>query len=127
MYSLRPTLCLDLQDRFKRRVIRIFIWDGRSIYNVRPNSHLDLILADGKKLIHQVDLEFERSTLSHEIGVTKRLNIYKIYVQLVIYILVMITFCLCSFLFWMSFFCRYNVIMDLPLIVDLNRVLKGGP
>ncbi|XP_073129568.1 carotenoid 9,10(9',10')-cleavage dioxygenase 1-like isoform X2 [Henckelia pumila] len=58
----------------------------------KPYFELGVISADGSKLIHKVDLKFNRSTLIHDIGVTR----------------------------------RYNVILDFPLIVDLNRVLRGG-
>ncbi|XP_075508291.1 carotenoid 9,10(9',10')-cleavage dioxygenase-like isoform X1 [Primulina tabacum] len=59
----------------------------------KPYFELGVISADGSRLIHKVDLKFNRSILIHDIGVTR----------------------------------RYNVILDFPLIVDLNRVLRGGP
>ncbi|KAL4194116.1 hypothetical protein AMTRI_Chr05g57680 [Amborella trichopoda] len=34
-----------------------------------------LLLADGERLIHKADLEFERSSLCHEIGVTEKYNV----------------------------------------------------
>ncbi|KAI6682290.1 hypothetical protein NL676_036171 [Syzygium grande] len=41
----------------------------------RPYCVMDVISADGKKLNHKADLEFDRSVLSHEIGVTHRYNV----------------------------------------------------
>ncbi|RZC15663.1 9-cis-epoxycarotenoid dioxygenase NCED4, chloroplastic [Glycine soja] len=52
-----------------------------------------IINAEGKKLVHKVDLNLNRCTLCHDIGVTQ----------------------------------RYNVIMDFPLTIDLNRLLRRGP
>ncbi|ERN15065.1 hypothetical protein AMTR_s00056p00029160 [Amborella trichopoda] len=51
------------------------------------------LMADGERLIHKADLEFERSSLCHEIGVTE----------------------------------KYNVIMDLPLTMNVARLITGGP
>ncbi|KAF8400858.1 hypothetical protein HHK36_014161 [Tetracentron sinense] len=59
----------------------------------KPFFVLGVISADGKKLSHKVDLKFNRSTLSHEIGVTQ----------------------------------KYNVIMDYPFTVEIERVVRGGP
>ncbi|XP_027356871.1 carotenoid 9,10(9',10')-cleavage dioxygenase-like [Abrus precatorius] len=58
----------------------------------KPFAVVGIISADGKKLVHKVDLKLNRCSLCHEIGVTK----------------------------------RYNVILDFPLTIDLNRLLKGG-
>ncbi|ESW09210.1 hypothetical protein PHAVU_009G109200 [Phaseolus vulgaris] len=58
----------------------------------KPFAVAGIISADGEKLVRKVDLQLNRSTLCHDIGVTK----------------------------------RYNVIMDFPLTIDLNRVLRGG-
>ncbi|XP_058075664.1 carotenoid 9,10(9',10')-cleavage dioxygenase-like [Magnolia sinica] len=41
----------------------------------KPYYVLGIISADGKKLIHKVDLKFEKSTLSHDLGVTENYNI----------------------------------------------------
>lgn len=59
---------------------------------IKPFVEVGIISADGKKLIHKVDLKLNRCSLCHEIGVTQ----------------------------------RYNVIMDYPLTIDLNRLLRGG-
>ncbi|XP_059641984.1 carotenoid 9,10(9',10')-cleavage dioxygenase 1-like isoform X2 [Cornus florida] len=59
----------------------------------KPYFELGVISADGKKLVHKVDLKFNRCTLCHDIGVTP----------------------------------RYNVIIDFPLTIDINRLIKGGP
>ncbi|KAL0323821.1 UNVERIFIED_CONTAM: Carotenoid 9,10(9',10')-cleavage dioxygenase 1 [Sesamum calycinum] len=42
-----------------------------------PYLVLGVISADGKKLLHKVDLKFKRSILCHEIGVTQRLIRYE--------------------------------------------------
>ncbi|KAF6164199.1 hypothetical protein GIB67_010169 [Kingdonia uniflora] len=60
---------------------------------IKPFYVLGIISADGEKLVHEVDLKFKRSSLSHDIGITQ----------------------------------KYNVILDVPLVVDINRLLKGGP
>ncbi|XP_057434748.1 carotenoid 9,10(9',10')-cleavage dioxygenase 1-like [Lotus japonicus] len=59
----------------------------------KPFAVVGIVSADGKKLIHEVDLKLNRCVLGHDIGVTQ----------------------------------RYIVIMDFPLTIDLNRVLRGGP
>ncbi|XP_029127782.1 carotenoid 9,10(9',10')-cleavage dioxygenase 1 isoform X2 [Cajanus cajan] len=59
----------------------------------KPFAVVGIISADGKKLVHKVDLKLKRCSLCHELGVTQ----------------------------------RYNVIMDFPLTIDLNRLLRGGP
>ncbi|XAR70857.1 9-cis-epoxycarotenoid dioxygenase, partial [Bertholletia excelsa] len=59
----------------------------------KPFIELGVISADGKKLVHKVDLEFKRASICHDIGVTQ----------------------------------RYNVILDFPLTIDINRLVKGGP
>ncbi|PIA42821.1 hypothetical protein AQUCO_02000338v1 [Aquilegia coerulea] len=60
---------------------------------VKPFFVLGVVSADGKKLLHEVDLKFERSTICHEIGITQ----------------------------------KYNIILDCPLTIDINRLIKGGP
>ncbi|KAF6164196.1 hypothetical protein GIB67_010166 [Kingdonia uniflora] len=59
----------------------------------KPFFMLGVISADGKNLVHKVDLKLNRSILSHDMGVTQ----------------------------------QYNVILDFPLTIDINRLLKGGP
>ncbi|KAA8525261.1 hypothetical protein F0562_007116 [Nyssa sinensis] len=59
----------------------------------KPYLELGVISADGKKLVHKVDLKFNRSTLCHDIGITE----------------------------------RYNVLMDFPLTIDIDRLIRGGP
>ncbi|XP_061367388.1 carotenoid 9,10(9',10')-cleavage dioxygenase 1-like [Gastrolobium bilobum] len=59
----------------------------------KPFSVVGIISADGKKLVHKVDLKLNRCSLCHDIGVTE----------------------------------SYNVIMDFPVTIDLNRLLRGGP
>ncbi|XP_057434749.1 carotenoid 9,10(9',10')-cleavage dioxygenase-like [Lotus japonicus] len=58
----------------------------------KPFAVVGIISADGKNLIHKVDLKLNRCSLCHDIGVTE----------------------------------RYIVIMDFPLTIDLNRLLRGG-
>ncbi|KDP34146.1 hypothetical protein JCGZ_07717 [Jatropha curcas] len=41
----------------------------------KPFMELGIISADGNKLIHKVDLKFNRCTLCHDIGVTQRFNV----------------------------------------------------
>ncbi|KAL0311964.1 UNVERIFIED_CONTAM: Carotenoid 9,10(9',10')-cleavage dioxygenase 1 [Sesamum radiatum] len=41
----------------------------------KPYLVLGVISADGTKLLHKVDLKFERSVFCHEIGVTQRYNV----------------------------------------------------
>lgn len=60
---------------------------------MKPFMELGVVSADGKRLVHKVDLKFDRCTLSHDMGVTE----------------------------------RYNVIMDFPLTIDIQRLIKGGP
>ncbi|KAK9101212.1 hypothetical protein Scep_024642 [Stephania cephalantha] len=60
---------------------------------VKPFFVLGVVSDDGKKLVHKVDLNFQRCTLCHEIGVTE----------------------------------KYNVIMDMALTINIERLLKGGP
>ncbi|XP_062153962.1 carotenoid 9,10(9',10')-cleavage dioxygenase 1-like isoform X3 [Alnus glutinosa] len=43
---------------------------------IKPFFEVGVVSADGKKLIHKVDLKLKRCTLSHEIGVTQRLIKY---------------------------------------------------
>ncbi|XP_011019809.1 PREDICTED: carotenoid 9,10(9',10')-cleavage dioxygenase 1-like [Populus euphratica] len=59
----------------------------------KPFMQLGIVSADGKRLVHKVDLKFNRCSLTHDVGLTR----------------------------------RYNVIMDFPLILDIQRLLKGGP
>ncbi|XP_065850153.1 carotenoid 9,10(9',10')-cleavage dioxygenase 1-like [Euphorbia lathyris] len=59
----------------------------------KPFLELGVISADGKRLIHKVDLKLNRCTLCHDLGVTE----------------------------------RYNVIMDFPLTLDVQRLVRGGP
>ncbi|PHT35222.1 hypothetical protein CQW23_27022, partial [Capsicum baccatum] len=42
---------------------------------LKPYFELGVISADGEKLVHKVDLKFNRCILCHEIGVTKRYNV----------------------------------------------------
>ncbi|XP_050230644.1 carotenoid 9,10(9',10')-cleavage dioxygenase 1-like [Mercurialis annua] len=41
----------------------------------KPFMELGVISADGKRLVHKVDLKLDRCTLSHDIGVTQRYNV----------------------------------------------------
>ncbi|XP_072968384.1 carotenoid 9,10(9',10')-cleavage dioxygenase 1-like [Typha angustifolia] len=59
----------------------------------KPFLVLGVVSADGKRLKHKVDLQLDRCTLCHDIGVTG----------------------------------KYNIIMDIPLTIDMKRVVKGGP
>ncbi|OVA20276.1 Carotenoid oxygenase [Macleaya cordata] len=59
---------------------------------LKPYFVLGVISADGKKLVHKVDLKFNRSSLCHDMGVTQ----------------------------------KYNVIIDSPLSISINRLLRGG-
>ncbi|KAG8375584.1 hypothetical protein BUALT_Bualt10G0115700 [Buddleja alternifolia] len=63
------------------------------VYPRKPYFELGVISADGKNLLHKVDLKLDRCCLCHEIGVTT----------------------------------RYSVIMDFPLTLDINRLMRGGP
>ncbi|XP_060208322.1 carotenoid 9,10(9',10')-cleavage dioxygenase 1-like isoform X1 [Lycium barbarum] len=45
------------------------------IYPRKPYFELGVISADGKKMVHKVDLKFNRCSLSHDIGVTERYNV----------------------------------------------------
>ncbi|XBJ21601.1 hypothetical protein VPH35_000123 [Triticum aestivum] len=58
----------------------------------KPFLVVGVISDDGTKLKHKVDLELDRPTLCHDIGVTR----------------------------------RCNIIMDLPLTVDISRLTTGG-
>ncbi|MCD7469516.1 hypothetical protein HAX54_008616 [Datura stramonium] len=60
-------------------------------YPLKPYFELGVISADGKQMVHKVDLKFNKCILCHEIGVTM----------------------------------RYNVILDFPLTLDLNRLISG--
>ncbi|KAK1370241.1 Carotenoid oxygenase [Heracleum sosnowskyi] len=60
---------------------------------IKPFLELGIISADGMKLVHKVDLNYKRSSLTHDIGVTE----------------------------------RFNVLLDFPLTVDINRLIRGGP
>ncbi|KAK7410378.1 hypothetical protein VNO78_01113 [Psophocarpus tetragonolobus] len=59
----------------------------------KPYLEIGIVSADGKELVHKVDIKLDRCSLCHDIGITK----------------------------------RYIAILDLPLIVDSNRLLRGGP
>ncbi|CAK7337629.1 unnamed protein product [Dovyalis caffra] len=41
----------------------------------KPFVELGIVSADGKRLVHKVDLKFNRCSLSHDIGVTQRYNV----------------------------------------------------
>ncbi|XP_055960877.1 carotenoid 9,10(9',10')-cleavage dioxygenase 1-like [Mercurialis annua] len=41
----------------------------------KPFMELGVVSADGKRLVHKVDLKLNRCTLSHDIGVTQRYNV----------------------------------------------------
>ncbi|KAL3500577.1 hypothetical protein ACH5RR_039670 [Cinchona calisaya] len=41
----------------------------------KPYIKLGVISADGKKIIHEADLKFNRCTLCHDIGITERYNV----------------------------------------------------
>ncbi|KAJ1409844.1 Carotenoid oxygenase [Sesbania bispinosa] len=59
----------------------------------KPFLEVGIVSADGMELVHKVDINLDRCSLCHEIGVTH----------------------------------RYIAILDFPLIIDLNRLLKRGP
>ncbi|GKV44875.1 hypothetical protein SLEP1_g52016 [Rubroshorea leprosula] len=63
------------------------------IDGTKPYVEVGIISADGQKLLHRVDLKLDRATVSHEIGVTP----------------------------------RYNIFMDYPLVININRLLRGDP
>ncbi|KAF3446413.1 hypothetical protein FNV43_RR11592 [Rhamnella rubrinervis] len=42
---------------------------------IKPFTKLGIISADGKELIHEVDLELNRCSLCHEVGITQRYNV----------------------------------------------------
>ncbi|CAN4119234.1 unnamed protein product [Withania somnifera] len=44
-------------------------------YPLKPYFELGVISADGKQVVHKVDLKLNRCILCHEIGVTKRYNV----------------------------------------------------
>ncbi|KAK8550460.1 hypothetical protein V6N13_118977 [Hibiscus sabdariffa] len=58
----------------------------------KPFLQVGVISADGNKLLHKLDLKLDRCPLSHELGVTK----------------------------------RYNVFLDCPITIDVNRLIHGG-
>ncbi|GMI81426.1 carotenoid cleavage dioxygenase 1, CAROTENOID CLEAVAGE DIOXYGENASE 1 [Hibiscus trionum] len=58
----------------------------------KPFVEVGVISADGKELLHKLDLKLDRCPLCHELGVTK----------------------------------RYNVFLDCPITVDVNRLIHGG-
>ncbi|KAF9613050.1 hypothetical protein IFM89_005484 [Coptis chinensis] len=60
---------------------------------LKPFCVLGVVSADGKKLLQKVDLQFKRSSICHEIGVTQ----------------------------------KYNIVINCPLTIDINRLVKGGP
>ncbi|KAL4335809.1 hypothetical protein GQ457_07G044720 [Hibiscus cannabinus] len=61
----------------------------------KPFVEMGVISADGKELLHKLDLKLDRCPLCHELGVTER--------------------CI-----------RYNVFLDFPVTVDINRLIHGG-
>ncbi|XP_021276899.1 carotenoid 9,10(9',10')-cleavage dioxygenase 1-like [Herrania umbratica] len=46
------------------------------IQGTKPFVEVGVISSDGKKLVHRVDLKLDRCPLCHEIGVTKRYNVF---------------------------------------------------
>lgn len=74
--------------------------------------------ADGKRLVHKADLKLDRCTLLHDIGVSERQVISLSYI---------IEYLKNYPLLFIYLFCRYNVIFDLPLTIDIPRLIKGGP
>ncbi|XVF89183.1 hypothetical protein PTKIN_Ptkin19aG0109500 [Pterospermum kingtungense] len=62
------------------------------IQATKPFVEVGVISADGKKLVHKMDLKLDRCPLCHEMGVTN----------------------------------SYNVFMDCPLTVDIDRLVHGG-
>ncbi|XLU35137.1 hypothetical protein S245_071203 [Arachis hypogaea] len=58
----------------------------------KPFLEIGIVSADGKELVHKVDIKLDRCCLCHEIGITQ----------------------------------RYIVILDYPLIIDPNRLLRRG-
>ncbi|KAJ6372996.1 hypothetical protein OIU76_027347 [Salix suchowensis] len=42
---------------------------------MKPFMEVGVVSADGKRLVHKVDLKFNRCTLSHDMGVTERYNV----------------------------------------------------
>ncbi|WRX32631.1 Carotenoid oxygenase - like 10 [Theobroma cacao] len=46
------------------------------IQGTKPFVEVGVISADGNKLVHRVDLKLDRCPLCHEIGVTKRYNVF---------------------------------------------------
>ncbi|KAK8550458.1 hypothetical protein V6N13_118976 [Hibiscus sabdariffa] len=67
-------------------------WDVNGAWNRPFTSHPKRVPADGEKLLHKLDLKLDRCPLCHELGVTK----------------------------------RYNVFLDVPITVDVNRLIHGG-
>jgi hypothetical protein len=51
---------------------------SRTIFTCVTINLRTLLSADGKRLVHKVDLKFDRCTLSHDMGVTERLVIFAI-------------------------------------------------
>jgi hypothetical protein len=51
---------------------------SRTIFTCVIINLRTLLSADGKRLVHKVDLRFNRCTLSHDMGVTERLVIFAI-------------------------------------------------
>ncbi|KAK8547408.1 hypothetical protein V6N13_098118 [Hibiscus sabdariffa] len=58
----------------------------------KPFLQVGVVSADGNKLLHKLDLKLDRCPLCHELGVTK----------------------------------RYNVFLDCPITIDVNRLIHGG-
>ncbi|RYR33605.1 hypothetical protein Ahy_A10g048216 [Arachis hypogaea] len=62
------------------------------VETTKPFLEIGIVSADGKELVHKVDIKLDRCCLCHEIGITQ----------------------------------RYIVILDYPLIIDPNRLLRRG-
>ncbi|XP_008466060.2 carotenoid 9,10(9',10')-cleavage dioxygenase 1-like [Cucumis melo] len=45
------------------------------VTSTKPFMEVGIISEDGKRMVHKVDVKLSRSSLSHEIGVTKRYNV----------------------------------------------------
>ncbi|CAK9325498.1 unnamed protein product [Citrullus colocynthis] len=45
------------------------------VTTTKPFMEVGIISVDGKRMVHKVDVKLSRSSLSHEIGVTKRYNV----------------------------------------------------
>lgn len=76
--------------------------------------------AYGKRLLHKVDVKLERCSLCHETGVTGRYSVdaYRL-------LLLRFKFHFRTKLTAISF--KFNVIMDFPVTIVVNQLLRGGP